>query len=98
MIASITVGVIEAIDFLFVEDELTNLWKTYNLDNLTIPILNGAISATVSIFIAFYIEEYLNKHFTLFKHPAIEAFGVITGTVCVIMAYRVYLKILAKDI
>jgi hypothetical protein len=85
--------VIEALNLLFVEDELTNYWKTYNLDDMTIPIVNGAISATVSIFIAFYIEEYINSYYKIFKHPAIESFGVITGTVCVIMAYRTYIKI-----
>ena len=94
MMASITFGVIDALNFFFVEEELNNYWKSFpNLDENTIPILNGGISAAISIVLAFYVEEFISARYKVISHPAIEALGVIIGTVGVIVMYKIYTKI-----
>jgi len=93
MIASISFGVIDALNFLLIEHKLESFWKKFKfLDDKTIPLINGGIAAAISILIAVYIEHYLEVHYTLFKHPAIDATGVIIGTVSVILLNKLYTK------
>ena len=93
MIASISFGVIDAINFLFIEHKLETFWKKFSfLDDKTIPLINGGIAAAISILIAVYIEHYLELHYTLFKHPALDATGVIIGTILVILLNKLYTK------
>jgi len=93
MMASITFGFIDALNFLIIETPLTKIWeKTALFDEKTIPIINGGIAAAISIFCAMYIEEYLHKHYTLFKHPIIDALGIIMGTIVVLLLYKLYLN------
>ena len=99
MIASITMGVIDGLSFLLVEDEMTNFWKKHSLDEKTIPLINGGISAAISILIAVIVEKQLEKHYKLLRHPAISATGIIIGTILVIFAYKIYgLKIVQNPI
>ena len=93
MIASITFGIIDALNFFFVEDSLNSLWKTIpSIDQETIPIINGGISAAISIVVSFYVEKYISAHYKVLSHPAIDALGVIIGTLLVIFAYILIYK------
>lgn len=93
MMASITFGFIDALNFLIIETPLTKIWeKTTLLDEKTIPIVNGGLAAAISIFFAMYIEEYLHKNYAMFKHPVIDAAGIIMGTIVVLLLYKLYLN------
>jgi len=93
MIASITFGIIDALNFFFVEDSLNSLWKTIpSIDQETVPIINGGISAAISIVVSFYVEKYISAHYKVLSHPAIDASGVIIGTLLVIFAYILIYK------
>lgn len=91
MIASIIFGVIDAINFLFLEEKLESYWKKFSfLDAKTIPLINGGLAAAISMLIAVQIEHYLEEKYTLFRHPALNATGVIIGTILVILAHKLY--------
>jgi len=92
MIASISFAFIDALNFLIIETPLDKLWqKTKFLDDKTIPIVNGGIAAAISIFLAMHIESYLEHNYKMFKHPVIDAAGIIIGTVIVLLIYKFYL-------
>ena len=91
MIASISFGVIDALNFLFLEEKLESFWKKFSfLDDKTIPLINGGLAAAISMLIAVHIEHYLEHKYTIFKHPALNATGVIIGTILVILAHKLY--------
>ena len=91
MVASIIFGVIDALNFLFLEEKLESYWKKLSfLDDKTIPLINGGLAAAISMLIAVHIEHYLEEKYTLFRHPAINATGVIIGTILVILAHKLY--------
>jgi hypothetical protein len=98
MLASVSFAFIDALNFLIIETPLDNLWKKLNVLNAsTIPIVNGGISAAISIFFALYIEQYLERHYTLFKHPLIDAAGIIVGTIAVLLLYKLYLWFVSNE-
>ena len=93
IIASVVFGIIDALNFFLVEEKLNNFWKQFSfLDETTIPILNGGISAAISIVIAYYVEHYISTHFNVLKHPGLEAAGIIIGAVIVLVGYKVLTK------
>ncbi len=93
MLASVIFGIIDALNFFLVEEKLNNFWKQFSfLDETTIPILNGGISAAISIVIAYYVEHYISTHYNVLKHPGLEAAGIIIGTVIVLVGYKVLTK------
>uniref|UniRef100_A0A6C0DT98 Uncharacterized protein n=1 Tax=viral metagenome TaxID=1070528 RepID=A0A6C0DT98_9ZZZZ len=97
MLASVTFGTIDALNFLLIEGPMEAFWrKTGLLDEKTIPLVNGGTAAAISIFLALYIEEYLHARYAMFKHPAIDAVGIILGTCLVILGYKLYLRHKAK--
>jgi len=97
MLASVSFGIIDGINFIFIEEHLTDFLKKFTFfDDETIPLVNGGISAAISIFIAVILERYLEHYYTLFKHPMIEASGIIIGTVCVLLIYKLYQKYSAR--
>ena len=98
MLASVSFAFIDALNFLIIETPLDKLWKKLNVLNAnTIPIVNGGISAAISIFFALYIEQYLERHYTMFKHPLIDAAGIIIGTIIVLLLYKLYLWVISNE-
>ena len=44
----------------------------------------------ISILIAMIIENYLESHFDMFKHPLIDATGMIIGTIIILLTYKIF--------
>jgi len=94
MLASIIFGAIDALNFLLIEGPMEKFWEyTKLLDEKTIPLVNGGTAAAISIFIATYFEELLKKKYDMFNHPIIDAAGIIIGTIIIIFAYKLFLKL-----
>lgn len=91
MMASIVFGVVDAFNFLLVEDSLTAVWKWLGItDEQTINIINSGVSSAVSIFIALCIDVFILSRFKAFKHPALDAIGVIIGSILVLTGIKFY--------
>jgi hypothetical protein len=90
MVSSISFSIIDSIFFLFIEDNLKDFWKKRELTEDIIPIVNGGISSSISILIAVLLENYLEKHYEMFKHPLIEASGMIIGTIIILFTYKLF--------
>ena len=91
MVSSISFSIIDSIFFLFIEDNLKDFWKKRELSEDIIPIVNGGLSSSISILIAVLIENYLERYYELFKHPLIEASGIIVGTIIILIVYKLYI-------
>jgi len=89
IIATVIFGIIDALNFLFIEEKLTNFWKkTGFFDVETIPLINGGISASIALFISSFIDSRIHMHFNVIKHPFLDSMGIITGTILVIFLYK----------
>jgi hypothetical protein len=91
MISSISFSIIDSIFFLFIEEHLQDYWKKRELTENIIPIINGGLSSSISILIAMFIENYLERHFDMFKHPLIDATGMIIGTIIILLTYKLFI-------
>uniref|UniRef100_A0A6C0HM08 Uncharacterized protein n=1 Tax=viral metagenome TaxID=1070528 RepID=A0A6C0HM08_9ZZZZ len=100
LIASIAFGVVDAVFFLLLEENLSIIFKKqFNLDDMTTPLILGGIAASISILCAIHIEQYLaTKYNMLHKTPYSEAFGIIFGTIIVIILFKFYIKLKLKYI
>jgi cytochrome c biogenesis protein CcdA len=91
MMSAIVFGVVDAFNFMLVEDALASMWKRLGFtDEQTIDLLNSGLSSALSIFIALYIDVYFLSQFKTFKHPALDAIGVIVGTILVLTGIKIY--------
>lgn len=91
MMSAIVFGVVDAFNFMLVEDSLASIWKWLGVtDEQTIDLLNSGLSSALSIFIALYIDRYFLSQFKTFKHPALDATGVIIGTIFVLTGIKIY--------
>jgi len=90
MVSSISFSIIDSIFFLYIEEHLQDYWKKREIAENIIPIINGGISSSISILIAMIIENYLESHFDMFKHPLIDATGMIIGTIIILLTYKLF--------
>jgi len=91
MMSSIIFGLVDAFNFLLVEDLLESLWNLFGLtDAQSINLLNNGLSTALSILIALSIDKYFLSQFKTFKHPALESAGVVIGTILVLAALKFY--------
>jgi len=98
MMSSIIFGLVDAFNFLLVEDLLASMWKRFGLtDEQSIDLLNSGLSSALSIFIALYIDVYFLSQFKTFKHPALDATGVIIGTILVLTAVKLYHWVIGSE-
>jgi hypothetical protein len=82
---------VDAFNFIVVEDLLSSFWKQIGVtEEQSIDLLNSGLSSALSIFIALYIDRYLLSQFKTFKHPALDATGVIVGTIFVLTGIKLY--------
>lgn len=91
LIATIIFGIIDSIFFLVAEDNIQNkLLKLKFFDETTAELFTGGLSSSTAIFIASYIGILLHKHFEILEHPIIDAIGIMTGTILVILFYKLW--------
>ena len=91
MMSAIVFGVVDAFNFMLVEDVLSSIWKQIGVtEEQSIDLLNSGLSSALSIFIALYIDRYFLSQFKTFKHPALDATGVIVGTIFVLTGIKIY--------
>jgi len=90
MVSSISFSIIDSIFFLYIEEHLQDYWKKREIAENIIPIINGGLSSSISILIAMIIENYLESHFDMFKHPLIDATGMIIGTIIILLTYKIF--------
>lgn len=97
LIASALFGIIDAIFFLTTESELDEFLKKRGLNPKIIPLLEGGISASISIFIANYIEQMLlDKNFNILKHPILDVIGILLGNAMVAGIYYLITRLRTK--
>ena len=91
ILSTIIFSVLDNTLFLFlsltVQDKLE---KIEFIDSYTAELLTGGISAACSIFVATFIEEYLEKKYKMIDNPFIDFFGILIGTLLVIFVYILY--------
>jgi len=92
LVASVTFGAIDALFFLTAEKELDTFLEENGIPRELVPLIVGAISASISLFIASYLEHYLGKRFEITKSPFLDALGIIVGTVLISLGYIAYLE------
>jgi hypothetical protein len=91
MISAVVFGVVDALNFLLVEETLTDtLESTKMFPKGTIPLVVGGLSAAVSILISMYIRQILEGYSNLLDSPFLDATGVIIGTIMVILGMKLY--------
>lgn len=91
LISAVVFGVVDALNFLLVEETLTEtLESTKIFPKGTIPLVVGGLSAAVSILIAVYIRQILASYSHLLESPFLDATGVIIGTTIVILGMKLY--------
>lgn len=91
LLAAIVFGLVDGIFFLVAEETLQDrIKKLAFFDDTTAELFTGGVSASVSILIASYFELILSKHTELLEHPILDFVGIMTGTVLIILLYKLY--------
>jgi len=89
ILATVVFGIIDALNFLLIEEKLTKFWKkTGFFDEETIPLVNGGISASIALFISSFVDSKIHMHFNVIKHPFLDSLGITLGTIIVIFIYK----------
>ncbi len=97
LVSSILFGMIDAILFLTSETELDKKLAELGFSQKIVALLIGGISASVSIFIAHYIERiFFHSTVDIFKHPALDVVGILLGTLLIVLAYHTYYALFKK--
>ena len=88
--ATITFGIVDALFFLYAEEDFRNKFHKLfpSLDENTGPILTGGISAATAIFVSSYIATHIKKHTEIIDNPFINSIGILLGTVVIIFIYH----------
>ena len=91
MMSSIIFGLVDAFNFLIVEDIFESIWNKIGVTEVeSINLLNNGLSTAISILIALSIDKYFLSQFKMFKHPALESLGIIIATIIVLSAVKLY--------
>ena len=91
-------GIIDSIFFITAETALDEYLEEENIPKKIIPLIVGAISAAVSLFIANYINIKLKGRFSIAENPLIDAFGIIIGTIVITVIYFLSTKKKRKNL
>jgi hypothetical protein len=84
-------GLIDAGVLLFADTIIADkLRETGLFTESMILLIVAGISAFIALFITIVVEGWLSKRFTLLRSPAIDASGIIIGTILVIAGIRIY--------
>jgi len=91
LLSAIVFGAVDALNFLFVEENLTSfLQSTQVFPEGTVPLAVGGLSTAISVLISVYIRQALRSYSSLLESPYIDATGVIIGTLLIILLVKVY--------
>lgn len=93
LIFGIFFGGIDALFFLVAEEELTVFLAKDIRNRVILNLIEGSISACVSLLIATYIESKFPVH--ALKNPLLDCFGILLGTAIVSIGYYTYIKLTA---
>ncbi len=94
LISTILFGIIDSLIFLIGEETLQKKFNSIKFfDETMSEILTGGISAAIALFIASFIRIRLHQSYKILDHPLIDAIGIISGTLLVIIFYYLYKKI-----
>lgn len=85
-------GAIDALFFLTAEKELDDQFADWGIPAELIPLIVGAISASISLFMANYLRHYLGKRFNIMESPLLDVVGIATGTFIICACYILYLR------
>ena len=93
LVGTLTMCIFAMIDsgiFLFIEEDVDGYLKKFDsLNNVTRPIFESGVSASIAILIASIIKKYLIlPNFKIKENPITESIGVILGTIIVILLYK----------
>jgi len=93
IISTIIFGIVDASIFLIGEETFQKqLINKYHFDLPMAELATGGMAASISIFISSFISHHLEGHFKLIENPIIDAFGIILGTIFIILLYKFVLK------
>lgn len=90
LLSTILFGILDASFFLVGELTIQKFFRYYLGLNLTMSELaTGGLSAAISIFASTYLNQYLkSKKIQTIELPIIDAFGIILGTILIMMLYN----------
>jgi len=93
LISTIIFGIIDSTIFLIGENTLQQtLIDHLDFDLEMAELATGGFSAAVSIFIATFLSKIIESKYKIIEHPLIDAFGIILGTIFIILIYKFFLK------
>ena len=93
IISTIIFGLIDAGLFLLGEETFQKiLLDKFHLDLPMAELICGGLSTSLSIFISSIIANYIESKYSIIKSPFIDAFGIILGTLIILLLYTFFLK------
>jgi len=93
LISTIIFGIIDATVFFIGEETLQKILREkYGFDLAMAELATGGFSAAVSMFIATFVAESIESKYQTIDHPLLDAFGIILGTIFIILIYKLFLK------
>jgi hypothetical protein len=89
LLSTIIFGMIDAMMFLFAEEDLQSQFNNIPFfDNNMSELLTGSISASVAIFISSIIKHKLDNSYDILEHPLIDVAGILIGTFIILALYK----------
>lgn len=91
LLSTIIFSILDNILFFILEITVQDkLEETKYIDRNMAELMMGGISSAISIFIASLVEKKINKSYQLRTNPYLDFFGIIIGTMIVIISYILY--------
>lgn len=93
VVSTFIFGVINATFLLFTIKTFEEKLKEIDVvDEVSSELLTGGIAATMALFVATLIRNRLRETYKILDHPAIDAVGIILGTISVILIHKYWKK------
>ena len=72
--------------------------KTKIFNEISVGMICSTFSTTISILIGSYIHHLMSKKLIVFKHPVMDALGVLLGKSIIIIIYLIIRNIIKYNI
>ena len=93
LVASIVFAFVDASFFLLAEQTVEDeLQKSKFLDENTLQIATGALSASIAMFFGTLTSNLLRKKYDIVSNPVIDSVGILLGTILFICIYNMFIK------